>query len=113
MFIIDVTECPSPNVSRTLYRTKQMRRLAVRCIACLTVLVVGPAVAQDGGWRTIELDTVEVTRPDVTLSPDGESLIFTLLGHLFRVSVGGARPSSSRSGRITTRSRTSPPMAPK
>ena len=67
----------------------KMRPFAVRYIACLSVLVAGPAVAQDGGWRTIELDTVEVTRPDVTASPDGEALIFAILGHLFRVPVGG------------------------
>ena len=64
-------------------------RLAVHCTVCLAVLFGGPAAAQDDGWRAIELDTVEVTRPDVALAPDGESLIFTLLGHLFRLPVAG------------------------
>jgi imidazolonepropionase-like amidohydrolase/Tol biopolymer transport system component len=40
-------------------------------------------------WRTIEFETTEVTEPDVTVSPDGEWLVFTILGHLFRVSTEG------------------------
>jgi tricorn protease-like protein len=43
----------------------------------------------NNGWRTIEFETSEVTSPDVTLSPDGQRLIFTMLGHLFRMPVGG------------------------
>ncbi|MCH7473601.1 MAG: PD40 domain-containing protein, partial [Gemmatimonadetes bacterium] len=38
---------------------------------------------------TIEFETTEVTDPDVALSPDGEWLIFTMLGHLFRLPVEG------------------------
>ena len=67
----------------------KMCRLPALCVACLPLLVVGPVAAQDSGWRTIELDTVEVTRPDITVSPDGEWLIFTMLGHLFRVPAAG------------------------
>ena len=55
-----------------------------------TALVPRPALAQDAdGWRTIEIETTEVTAPDVAITPDGESLIFTLLGHLFRLPVEG------------------------
>ena len=39
--------------------------------------------------RTIEFETTEVTGADVALSPDGEWLIFTMLGHLFRLPVEG------------------------
>ncbi len=39
--------------------------------------------------RTIEFETTEVTRADVALSPDGRWLIFTILGHLFRLPVAG------------------------
>ena len=67
----------------------KMCRLPALCVACLPLLVVGPVAAQDSGWRTIELDTVEVTCPDITVSPDGEWLIFTMLGHLFRVPAAG------------------------
>ncbi len=56
---------------------------------CLSVLLVHPAAAQSNDWRTIEFETTEVTSPDVTLSPDGQWLIFTMLGHLFRLPVEG------------------------
>ena len=39
--------------------------------------------------RTIEFETTQVTAADVTLSPDGQWLIFTMLGHLFRLPVEG------------------------
>ncbi len=64
-------------------------RFAVLCLACVSFLFVGPAAAHDNDWRTIEFDTTEVTRADVTLSPDGDWLIFTILGHLFRLPVEG------------------------
>ena len=64
-------------------------RLAVLCIACVSLLVVGSAAAQDNDWRTIEFETTEVTGADVALSPDGETLMFTIVGHLFRLPVEG------------------------
>ncbi len=39
--------------------------------------------------RSVEVETQEVTRPDVAVSPDGVWLIFTALGHLFRLPVEG------------------------
>ena len=48
-------------------------------IVLVTSVLPNTAAAQDDGWRTIELETTEVTAPDVTITPDGESLIFTLL----------------------------------
>ena len=39
--------------------------------------------------RSVEIETQEVTRPDVAVSPDGVWLIFTALGHLFRLPVEG------------------------
>ena len=55
-----------------------------------TVLGSDPALAQDDdGWRTLQFETTEVTAPEVSLSPDGQWLIFTMLGHLFRVPVEG------------------------
>jgi Tol biopolymer transport system component/imidazolonepropionase-like amidohydrolase len=41
------------------------------------------------GARTIEFETTEVTAADVALSPDGQWLIFTMLGHMFRLPVEG------------------------
>ncbi len=88
-------------------------------LTALTLIVAASAstaaVAQDDndGWRTIEIETTEVTAPDVAITPDGESLIFTLLGHLFRLPVEGGeaeqltfgpyydtRPAVSPNGRL-------------
>ena len=55
----------------------------------MSLFFVQPTTAQDDGWRTIEFTTTEVTSPDVTVSPDGEWLIFTMLGHLFQLPVEG------------------------
>lgn len=47
----------------------------------------------DGGktteTRVVVIETNEITSPDVTISPDGETLVFTALGHLFRIPVNG------------------------
>jgi len=45
--------------------------------------------AAEHATRTISVEASEVTRPDVTVSPDGNWLVFTALGHLFRVSESG------------------------
>src|SRR5262245_10014629 len=39
--------------------------------------------------RTLEFKTTQVTDADVAVSPDGKQLVFTLLGHLFRLPVEG------------------------
>lgn len=39
--------------------------------------------------RSIELQTEEVTSPDVAVSPDGSALVFSLLGQLFSVPTTG------------------------
>ena len=58
-------------------------------LVLVTSVLQNTAAAQDDGWRTIEFETTEVTAPDVAVSPDGEWLIFTMLGHLFRLPVEG------------------------
>ena len=66
----------------------------IRLTAVLSTLLMLPAfaVAQGGdeaGRRTLEFETTEVTDADVAVSPDDQWLIFTMLGHLFRVPVKG------------------------
>src|SRR5215472_16626704 len=40
--------------------------------------------------RTVEFQTTQVTSPDVALAPDGQTIVFTVLGYLFGLpSIGG------------------------
>jgi dipeptidyl aminopeptidase/acylaminoacyl peptidase len=39
--------------------------------------------------RTVEFQTTKVTAADVALSPDGKTLVFTMLGHLFNLPANG------------------------
>ena len=58
-------------------------------LVLVTSVLQNTAAAPDDGWRTIEFETTEVTSADVAVSPDGQWLIFTILGHLFHLPVEG------------------------
>ena len=58
-------------------------------LVLVTLVLQNTAAAQDDGWRSIEFETTEVTEVDVVVSPDGQWLIFTILGHLFHLPVEG------------------------
>ena len=60
-------------------------------LALVTSALPTAAAAQDDGWRTIEIETTEVTAPDVACSPEGKWLIFTMLGKLFRLPLEGGQ----------------------
>jgi len=55
----------------------------------LSVAACGREPQADDGLVSFEFTTREVTDPDVSVSPDGRELVFTMVGHLFRVSVTG------------------------
>ena len=57
--------------------------------AWASAIVLAGAVAVGAETRTLEIDTAEVTRADVAVSLDGEWLVFTALGHLFRLPIAG------------------------
>ncbi len=54
-------------------------------------VLIAPFSNACGETRTLLIDTDEITRPDVAISPDGESLVFTALGHLFRMPESGGK----------------------
>lgn len=64
-------------------------RLSFLLAASMSLWFVRPVAAQNHDTRTIEFETSEVTAAEVALSPDGRWLIFTMLGHLFRLPVAG------------------------
>src|SRR5438445_6883228 len=41
--------------------------------------------------RELVYETREVTSPDVAVSPDGRFLVFSMVGHLFRIPADGGR----------------------
>jgi len=55
----------------------------------LSVAACGPEQPATEDLISFEFTTEEVTDPDVTISPDGRDLVFTMVGHLFRVPVAG------------------------
>lgn len=61
-----------------------MKRIVWALPVLVSLLLLPTASA-----RTIEFTTTQVTEADVTVSPDGQWLIFTMLGHLFRLPVTG------------------------
>ena len=66
-----------------------MNRSFFRVVVCACILWVfsGAAASQTAGYKTIEFETTQVTAPDVAVTPDGQHLIFTVLGKLFRMPV--------------------------
>jgi len=63
-------------------------RKPVSFLAYIFLLTAG-ALNGVPATRTIEFDTNQVTQPDMAVTPDGQTLIFTMLGHLFRLPVAG------------------------
>ncbi|MCK5351948.1 PD40 domain-containing protein [bacterium] len=57
-------------------------------IVIVVVLPLSPAFT-DQGTISVEIESTEVTRPDVAVSPNGKWMIFNALGHLFRLPVEG------------------------
>jgi Tol biopolymer transport system component/imidazolonepropionase-like amidohydrolase len=56
----------------------------------LAVLLILCSFSQGVSARTVEFETMRVTTPDIALAPGGQTLVFSMLGHLFRLpSAGG------------------------
>ncbi len=51
------------------------------------------------GARELQFKTTQVTDADVAVSPDGKDLVFTILGHLFRMPAGGGDAAQLTFGR--------------
>lgn len=71
------------------------RRILLRPILLLALVlsVSGPSTlrAQERSYRDLQFMVDDVTNPDLALLPDGEGLVFTLLGHLYRIPQDGGR----------------------
>lgn len=47
-----------------------------------------------GDWETITIDTEEVTWSDVDVHPDGQTLVFHMLGDIYTVPIGGGEATA-------------------
>ena len=85
-------------------KTKHAQNLiAVALVGGLAAMALLGAVAPAQGvesapTRSIRITTKEVTDPDVAVSSDGKWLIFTALGHLFRLPTTGGAAEQLTSG---------------
>ncbi|KAA9130905.1 amidohydrolase family protein [Marinihelvus fidelis] len=75
--------------------------------AVLLAAVTGLAQAADdawdvanppGDWRSIEIDTRETTWSNVTVSPDGETIVFDALGDIYSVPMAGGEARALTEG---------------
>jgi Tol biopolymer transport system component/imidazolonepropionase-like amidohydrolase len=62
------------------------------------VLLVPVRVHQQGSFRTITIDTTEVTTPAIAVTPDGRALVFSAIGHLFELPIAGGVAAQLTSG---------------
>src|SRR5262245_35904210 len=60
------------------------RKFALAVVTCCLLSSYGW-----GATRTFEFETSEVTQPGLSVAPDGRSIVFNLVGHLFRLPVSG------------------------
>ncbi|MEN8145859.1 MAG: amidohydrolase family protein [Gemmatimonadota bacterium] len=68
---------------------RSRRTAAIVLTLSTTILATGCDTDSTPDSRTIFIETSEATAPDVALSPDGQILVFSLLGHLFRLPITG------------------------
>jgi Tol biopolymer transport system component len=66
-----------------------MKKQLLLALYVCTLLLTAGALGSMSVVRTIEFETQQVTQPDVAIAPDGQTLIFTMLGHLFRLPAAG------------------------
>jgi len=67
-------------------------------LACLAIALTTCSGGPADTTRRLEINTEEVTSPDVAVSLDGSTLVFSLLGQLFELPTGGGTAIQLTSG---------------
>jgi Tol biopolymer transport system component/imidazolonepropionase-like amidohydrolase len=66
-------------------------KVLLRYLVFAALVLVPVEVHQQGAFRTLTIDTTEVTTPALSVSPDGQTLVFSAIGHVYELpSAGGA-----------------------
>ncbi len=86
-----------------------MKRIMISLFVITVVLFTAPASAEGGEkesdgkwyvnkppgeWRTITIDTTETTWSNVDVSPDGDEIVFDMLGDLYSVPIEGGEATA-------------------
>src|SRR4051812_39305873 len=66
-----------------------MKRAIAFGLAFAAITAAPQTVHDQAAVRTIKLDVTEVTTPAIAVSPDGQSLVFSALGHLYQLPAAG------------------------
>ena len=81
--------------SRTVVVGSAFRRTVIVTL----LLMLAPArVHEQSSLRTLTITTTEVTAPAIAATPDGRSLIFSALGHLYELQVAGGATTQLTTG---------------
>ncbi len=86
-----------------------MKRTLISLLVVTVVLQTAPVFAEGGEkgsdcrwyvnkppgeWQTITIDTTETTWSNVDVSPDGDEIVFDMLGDLYTVPIGGGEATA-------------------
>ncbi len=75
-----------------------LTRAACVLVACLALGATACSGDDSDATRAIELQTTEVTSPDIAISPDGSVLVFSVLGQLFSMPAAGGSATQLTTG---------------
>jgi Tol biopolymer transport system component len=86
-----------------------MNRLALLLSVLISPALMAADASEDNGedwsvseppgeWQSIAIDTREVSWSDVDVSPDGQSLVFHMLGDIYRVGIEGGEAEALTDG---------------
>ena len=75
-----------------------MKAAAAAVVAVGAVLAAPARVHDQASYRSVTIDATELSAPAVAVSPDGGSLIFSALGHLYQLPTAGGAATQLTSG---------------
>ncbi len=89
----------SPIGTRVLWIVRvTLIRLTCVLVSCLAIGAIACSGGDSDATRAVELQTTEVTSPDIAISPDGSVLVFSLLGQLFSMPAAGGSATQLTAG---------------
>ena len=75
-----------------------MKCSAAAALAVGVVLATPALVYDQASYRSVTIDATELSAPAIVVAPDGGSLIFSALGHLYQLTVAGGAATQLTNG---------------